>query len=67
MDHHLLAILEESEDSDFDYEYDFPTVVSGLSDIQSRGDLVNQARVSFKDKIFRPGIVKSAGILGDTE
>ena len=67
MDRHLLAILEESEDSDFDSEYDFPTVVSGLSDIQSRGDLVNQARVSFKDKIFRPGIVKSARISGDTE
>ena len=67
MDHHLLAILEESEDSDFDYEYAFPTVVSGLSDIQARGSLVNQARVSFKDKIFRPGVVKSARISRDTE
>ena len=67
MDHHLLAILEESEDSDYDYEYDFPTVVSGLSDIQARGSLVNQARVSFKDKIFRPGVVKSARISRDTE
>ena len=67
MDHNLLAILEETEDSDYEYDYNFPTVVSGLSDIQSRGELVNQARVSFKDRIFRPGVVKSARISGDTE
>ena len=41
MDHHLLAILEKSEDSDFDSETEFPTVVSGFSEIQSKGDLVN--------------------------
>ena len=53
MDHNLLAILEETEDSDYEYDYNFPTVVSGLSDIQTRGELVNQARVPFKDKIFK--------------
>ena len=67
MDHNLLAILEETEDSDYEYDFNFPTVVSGLSEIQARGELVNQARVPFKDKIFRPGVVKSARISGDTE
>ena len=42
MDYHLLAILEQSEESDFDSETEFPTVVSGFSEIQSKGDLVNQ-------------------------
>ena len=65
MDHHLLAILEKSEDSDFDSETEFPTVVSGFSEIQSKGDLVNQAR--FRDKVFRPGSIKSARLAGDTE
>ena len=67
MDHHLLAILGKSEDSDFDSETEFPTVVSGFSEIQSKGDLVNQAKARFKDKIFRPGIIKSARLSGDTE
>ena len=65
MDYHLLAILEKSEDSDFDSETEFPTVVSGFSEIQSKGDLVNQAR--FRDKVFRPGSIKSARLAGDTE
>ena len=67
MDHNLLAILEETEDSDYEYDYNFPTVVSGLSDIQTRGELVHQARVNFKDKVFRPGLVKSARLSGDIE
>ena len=64
MDHNLLAILEETEDSDYEYDYNFPTVVSGFSEIQAGGRLVDQA---FKDKVFRPGIKKSARVAGDTE
>ena len=65
MDYHLLAILEQSEESDFDSETEFPTVVSGFSEIQSKGDLVDQAR--FKDKVFRPGGIRSARLAGDSE
>ena len=65
MDYHLLAILEKPEDSDFDSETEFPTVVSGFSEIQPKGDLVNQAK--FKDKVFRPGSIRSARLAGDSE
>ena len=65
MDYHLLAILEEPDDSDFDSETEFPTVVSGFSEIQSKGDLINQAK--FPDRIFRPGSIRSARLAGDTE
>ena len=37
MDHNLLAILEETEDSDYEYDFNFPTVVSGFSEIQAGG------------------------------
>ena len=37
MDYHLLAILEKPEDSDFDSETEFPTVVSGFLEIQPKG------------------------------
>ena len=67
MDHNLLAILEETEDSDYDYDFDLPTVVSGLSEIQAGGRLVDQVRVPFKDRVFRPGVKKSARVAGDTE
>ena len=36
MDHHLLAIIEQSKDSDFSSDTEFPTVISGLSEIQVR-------------------------------
>ena len=65
MDYHLLAILEQSEESDFDSETEFPTVVSGFSEIQPKGDLVNQAK--FKDRVFRPGSIRSARLTGDSE
>ena len=65
MDYHLLAILEQSEESDFDSETEFPTVVSGFSEIQSKGYLVDQ--VKFKDKVFRPGSIRSARLIGDPE
>ena len=65
MDYHLLAILEKSEDSDFDSETEFPTVVSGFSEIQSTGDLVNQAK--FKDRVFGPGSIWSARLAGNSE
>ena len=54
MDHNLLAILEETEDSDYEYDFNFPTVVSGFSEIQAGGRLVDQ--VAFKDRVFRPGV-----------
>ena len=65
MDYHLLAILEQSEESDFDSETEFPTVVSGISEIQSKGYLVDQAK--FKDRTFRPGIIQSSRLTGNPE
>ena len=55
MDYHLLALIEQLDDSDFSSDSEFPTVISGFSEIQSRGPLANQAK--FKDKTFRPGVI----------
>ena len=54
MDHHLLAIIEQSEDSDLSSDTKFPTVISGLSEIQVRRPVVNQANA----KQFRPGVIR---------
>ena len=64
MDYHLLAILEEPDDSDFDSDTEFPTVVSGLTEFQPR-NLVNQAK--FPDRPFRPGNIRSARLAGDSD
>ena len=53
MDYHLLALLEQSSDSDFSSETEFPTVIPRFQEVQERGPLANQAK--FKDRIFRPG------------
>ena len=63
MDHHLLALIEQSEDSDFNSDTEFPTVISGFSEIQVRGPLVNQA----KAKKFRPGVIRSGRLTGNPE
>ena len=63
MDHHLLALIEQSEDSDFNSDTEFPTVISGFSEIQVRGPLVDQAKV----KQFRPGVIRSGRLTGNLE
>ena len=63
MDHHLLALIEQSEDSDFSSDTEFPTVISGLSEIQVRRPLVNQA----KAKQFRPGVIRSGRLTGNPQ
>ena len=65
MDHHLLALIEQSDDSDFSSDTKFPTVISGFSEIQVRGPLVDQGR--FKDKQFTPGEVQSGRLTGNPE
>ena len=40
-------------------------MVSGFSEIQPKGDLVNQAK--FKDRVFRPRGIRSARLAGDSE
>ena len=65
MDYHLLALIEQSEDSDFSSDTKFPTVISGFSEIQSRGSLVDQAK--FKDRPNRPGIIWSGRLTGNPE
>ena len=65
MDYHLLALIEQSDDSDFNSDTELPTVISGLSEIQVRGPLTNQAR--FKDRQFRPGEIRSGRLTGNPE
>ena len=65
MDYHLLALIEQLDDSDFSSDSKFPTVISGFSEIQSKGPLANQAR--FKDKTFRPGLIRSGRLTGNPD
>ena len=65
MDYHLLALIEQLDDSEFSSDTEFPTVISGFSEIQSKGYLVDQAK--FKDRTFRPGIIQSSRLTGDPE
>ena len=65
MDHHLLALIEQSDDSDFSSDTKFPIVISGFPEIQVRGPLVNQAK--FEDRQFRPGVVRSGRLTGNPE
>ena len=63
MDHHLLALIEQSDDSDFNSDTEFPTVISGFSEIQVRGPLADQAKV----KKFRPGVIRSGRLTRNPE
>ena len=65
MDYHLLALIEQSDDSDFNSDTELPTVISGLSEIQVRGPLADQAK--FKDRQFRPGEIRSGRLTGNPE
>ena len=65
MDYHLLALIEQSDDSDFNSDTKLPTVISGLSEIQVRGPLANQAKL--EDRQFRPGEAWSGRLTGNPE
>ena len=65
MDYHLLALIEQSDDSDFSSDTEFPTVISGFSEIQARGPLVDHAK--FKDRPFTPGVIRSGRLTGNPE
>ena len=65
MDYHLLALIEQSDDSDFNSDTELPTVISGLSEIQVRGPLVDQAR--YEDRQFRPGVIRSGRHTGNPQ
>ena len=44
MDYHLLALIEQSSESDISSENEFPTVIPGFQEIHVRGPLANQAK-----------------------
>ena len=65
MDHHLLVLIEQTSNSDFSSDTELPTVISGLSEVQVRGPLADQAK--FKDRQFRPGEIRSGRLTGNPE
>ena len=65
MDYHLLALIEQLDDSDFSSDSEFPVVISGFSEIQSKGPLADQAK--YKDRIFRPGLIRSGRLTGNPD
>ena len=67
MDYHLLALIEQSSESDISSESKYPSVIPIFQEIQIRGPLVNQAKPKFADKIFRARQKLSARLTGNLE
>ena len=65
MDYHLLALIEQSSDSDISSEGEYSAVIPEFQEIQTKGPLANQAK--FADRIFRAGSRWSARLTGNPE
>ena len=63
MDYHLLALIEQSSESDISSESEHPSVIPEFQEIQIGGLVANQAK--FVDKIFRAGERLSARLTGN--
>ena len=65
MDYHLLALIEQSSDSDLSSGGEYSAVIPVFQEIQTKGPLSNQAK--FKDRIFAAGSRWSARLTGNPE
>ena len=65
MDYHLLALIEQSSDSDLSFGGEYSAVIPVFQEIQTKGPLSNQAK--FKDRIFTAGSQCSARLTGNPE
>ena len=63
MDYHLLALIEQSSESDISSKSEHPSVIPGFQEIQIRGLLTSQ--VKFSDEIFRASERLSARLIGN--
>ena len=53
MESHLLALIEQSSDSDLSSGGENYVVISGFQEIQAQGSLRNPAK--FRDRLFQAG------------
>ena len=65
MEIHLLALIEQSSDSDLSSGDENSVVISGFQEIQAQGSLHNQAK--FKDRLFQAGSRWSGRLSGNPE
>ena len=65
MDYHLLALIEQSSESDISSKSEHPSVIPGFQEIQIRGPLAYQVKPKFAHKIFRAGVRLSARLIGN--
>ena len=65
MDSHLLALIEQSSDSDLSSGGENSVVISGFQEIQAQGSLHNPAK--FSNRLFRAGSRWSGRLTGNPE